>query len=142
MEFNIRKIGLGDLEALSLFVQNLGESSKTFRYFESRPLTIIENHLLTVLASNNEGEEIGYGHLDLEDGVTWLGVAVSDKHVGKGLGTAIMNFLIDYADNNGVDELKLAVDKINKSAIKLYNRTGFKVSKELEKSILMVRNGQ
>lgn len=141
MEFNIREIGINDLESLESLVQDLGVSSKSFRYFDSRPFDIIKNHLLTVLVENMKGEEIGYGHLDRENDKIWLGVAVIDRLRGKGIGTSIMKYLLEYAKKAGVEEVWLAVDKNNKSAIIMYHQFGFKTFEVLRESIIMTKNG-
>jgi ribosomal protein S18 acetylase RimI-like enzyme len=139
MEFKVRKIDLHNIDSLRSFIQNLGESSSNFRYFESRPLNIIENHLVTVLASSESGEEIGYGHLDQEANVIWLGIAVAGHLRGKGIGTLLMKYLLDFADKTKVKEIRLAVDKSNDQAFKMYKRYGFDVFDDLGKSYLMVR---
>ena len=79
--------------------------------------------------------------MDREDNVFWLGIAVIDKLRGKGIGSTIMEYLLDYAKKIEVQELKLAVDKNNEKAIKMYNTYGFKALKELDKSIIMIKNG-
>ncbi len=56
-----------------------------------------------------------------------LALAVKKKFWGLGVGTHLMNVLIDYAKNTGQTEiLHLGVRSENKSAIKLYEKMGFR----------------
>lgn len=136
----IRQIGVMDLELIEDFINNAGNSTKTFRYFEKRPLSSINKHLITVALVIN-GRMVGYGHLDpSEDGI-WLGIAVVEKVKGKGFGRRLMEYLLDYAYKNMNGTLKLSVDKFNGSAIALYTKFGFsKVGDINENSILMELN--
>jgi len=128
-KIEIKKLEFHQREEISMFLQFAGSSLKHFRYFQSRPLEVLENHLVTVHAYF-EGLPIGYGHLDLENGLTWLGIAVSEKFKGKRIGLLIMNELISYAEKNKVKEINLSVDNDNKAARKLYEKLGFKITKE------------
>lgn len=51
-------------------------------------------------------------------------VADSQK---KGLGTLMMNFIIDYAQKNNFEKIKLRVDKDNQSVNDFYFKFGFKI---------------
>ena len=44
---------------------------------------------------------VGWGHLDPQDGKTWLGVAVAQGYAKKGYGSMIVKKLCEYADNAG-----------------------------------------
>lgn len=113
-----------DLKMLLSFVETLEEASKNFRYFEKRPLNIIQNHLTTILVMN-EQRPVGYGHLDQEDDKIWLGIAITPKSQGKGIGNLIMEALINEAKKNNVSEITLTVDQINSAAQNLYEKFGF-----------------
>lgn len=55
-----------------------------------------------------------------------LGMSVHDDHVGRGIGTALLEALIDSADNwHDVRRLQLQVFHDNHRAIRLYERFGF-----------------
>ncbi len=83
------------------------------------------SHLVTVLMLNDEKSPVAYGHLEREDGKTWLGVAVTEREQGKGLGKAMMDYLIDYAKSRNEKEITLTVDRQNGGAIQLYENVGF-----------------
>jgi len=109
-------------EGVEKFLSNAGKSLETFRYFTKRPLSAIENHLLTLLALDGD-TPIGYGHLDKdENGRIWLGVCVSEAERGKGIGTTLVSELIDHGLSN---EVWLSVDASNLPAHKVYERIGF-----------------
>ena len=104
-----------------------GSDSKTFRYFNNRSFDCIENHLFTVLIYQKD-EPIGYGHLDPEGNVTWLGIYLSPNYRGKGYAKIIMGILLSHAK----DDIQLTVDKTNISAVSLYDNFGFEITNENE----------
>ncbi|XDD51530.1 GNAT family N-acetyltransferase [Leptospira sp. WS92.C1] len=105
---------------------------KSFRYFSSRSVSIINHHLLSVILLN-EGKPVAYGHLDPEDTKVWLGIAVIEEAVGKGYGRKMMTFLIESAREKNIPVLTLSVDHGNQSAIRLYLNSGFQKISETEK---------
>lgn len=109
-------------ELLNQFLKRSDLISNHFRYFHSRPTSIIKNHLLTLIGLEND-EPIAYGHIDAETH-NWLGICVLDGYHGKGYGTQIMNELIKYADINRIN-LRLSVDSDNINAIHLYKKYNF-----------------
>jgi len=114
----------GDLSALQSFLENAGDSLNTFRYFSKRDLSVIGGHVLTVL-SMEDGVPVGYGHLDPENDVVWLGICVSQNAAGKGHGKAMMSYLVDFARNRNISEIYLKVDADNSRAVSLYHKFGF-----------------
>lgn len=121
------------------FIENLGKSSDTFRYFQSRNSSVIEQHLVTYLYFIRN-KPVAYGHLDLEDNVTWLGIAVAENYTGKGLGKLIMQHLTNFADTNRISSIRLSVDKTNLEAIKLYYKFNFIFSEEKNNTLFLERN--
>ena len=134
---NILIVTDNETELLDQFLSSAGASLNSFRYFQSRPLSVLKNHIVTCLFIEN-GQPVGYGHLDKEGNKVWLGIAVSELFKGKGIGTQIMNFLVLKARDNNIDTLNLSVDAENLHAIQLYKKFGFIVIDAInEKSILM-----
>ncbi len=103
------------------------DNSNTFRYFHTRDFSCIENHLFTVLVYEKD-KPIGYGHLDPEDGITWLGIYLSPNYRSKGYGKIIMGILLSHAKN----DIQLTVDKTNMGAVTLYDNFGFVITNENE----------
>lgn len=52
-------------------------------------------------------------------------LAVSPKHAGKGLGTKMMQYILDYAKEIGMQAVRMDVISNNSSAEHLYQKIGF-----------------
>lgn len=125
-----------DKELLTKFLSENKNATKTFRYYSKRNYSIIHNnHIYTALYYNNKNI-LGYGHLDKENTTIWLGIMVSDKYIGRGIGKKIMDDLV----KNSTGEITLAVDKQNTSAISLYKSKNFIKLKEENNIIIMKLN--
>jgi putative acetyltransferase len=81
-----------------------------------------------------EGEIVAMGGLDLfpksarRRHAGHIGLAVHDKWQAKGVGTALMEALIDLADNwLDLSRLELTVFIDNEPALRLYKKLGFEV---------------
>lgn len=136
----ILRINPGDDKGKNLltkFLDNAGSALLSFRYFNSRSFEVLNNHAYTILLLEN-GNPIGYGHLDLENEITWLGIAVAEGFQGKGLGKIILGDLINYSKKSEISIVKLSVDKDNTSAINLYKKYGFKIVKDLSDNIYLM----
>lgn len=120
------------------FLNNAGSALKTFRYYEKRRIDVICNHIVTCVLMQNDITPIGYGHLDKEGNDIWLGIAVAENQIGKGLGKMIINYLLDFAIKKNLNIIKLSVDINNLQAIRLYEKVGFIIeSKCNEKTYIM-----
>ena len=102
--------------------------SKYFRYYCNINISIIKNHIITLILTK-DNNIIGYGHLDNEKKI-WLGICIIEKYRGQGYGTIIINYLIDYAIENKIEKIYLTVDKSNIIAKKLYEKYNFKLVKD------------
>lgn len=114
----------GSILRVSNFDERLSRSRDSFRYFKNRSYEIVRQHLCTLMLSN-AGADIGYGHLETEDGVTWLGIALVDSELGRGWGRLLMQRLLEEASARGIPELFLRVDRDNMRGIRLYRQFGF-----------------
>lgn len=123
------------------FLDGATESIKSFRYFENRPLSIVSNHIKTVIAIY-DNQPVGYGHLDKDLNDIWFGIAISDNFKGKGIGKKIMSYLINYADCSEIIELKLSVDINNVIAINMYKKFGFIMDKKLNTNVLIMKRNK
>ena len=121
-----------DLGLMVSFFKNEKNKSENFRYFDSRPFEIIENHLVTILFIL-EDDIVGYGHLDVEDDVVWLGIIVSENYRGIGYGKKIIEELIKHYDG----DIQLSVDKHNQNAINLYKKFNFSIFRENKSNFIM-----
>lgn len=133
-----------DLQLLKDFIKRAGDSLATFRYFSKRPVSVIQQHLCTILISN-DNIPVAYGHLDVESDKVWLGIAVTASHKGKGYGAKMMGLLLEKAQENNCREIFLSVDKKNIPAINLYQRFNFVVRKDFNEDVFIMSllcNGQ
>ncbi len=128
-----------EIQLLSDFLKDAGSSLNTFRYFVKRPLEIIQNHRYTILVLNENNTPIGYGHLDPQEDIVWLGICVAENQVGKGYGNVIMSELTQKADFDGISELTLQVDKTNVSAVSLYKKFNFIIAEEKDSLYLIMK---
>lgn len=87
------------------------------------------------------GKFIGTVKLDPIDHTrctAWLGIMIGDlSQRGKGYGFLVLEHVFRYAISYGLNEIFLGVDKNNIHAIKLYERSGFKIVSENENSYVM-----
>ena len=109
---------------LSQFIDNMGSSSDSFRYFKTRTIDAIKNHEKTLVLVR-EDDIVAYGHLDREDKL-WLGICVVDTETGKGYGQMMMDYLLD----DQKEPIYLTVDKSNLRAVHLYEKYGFRLCEE------------
>lgn len=113
---------------LETFINSIGIASKSFRYFDKRPASVFKKHIVTILIFEDENSivPIGYGHLEIENDIVWLGICVLPAYWGKKIGSIILIELIKRARANQIQTIHLTVDEDNIYAIKLYERFGFK----------------
>ena len=91
------------------------------------------NRIVFVYVHN--GEYIGEGSLVFENGdpdytiknkrIYLSRMIVKPAYQNKGIGGTILDFLIEYAKNHGVEEISVGVDKVNARARHLYGKKGF-----------------
>lgn len=58
------------------------------------------------------------------------GISVHADYRGQGIGTQLLQYIVDYAKEQGYQRVRLDVIDINPAAKKLYTRFGFKAVKE------------
>ena len=136
MKYKFLNIDSNNLSLLIDFIQNLGLASLSFRYFDKRSLESLNNHVAT-LGMIYKNRMISYGHLDKENEIVWLGIAVLPEYQGKGIGKAMMKALLEKSEDFGLTEIFLTVDKENISAIKLYQQHKFLTIEEGVASLKM-----
>lgn len=123
------------IEELELFFNSNPINQKTFRYFKKRNFSIISNHKKTILLKDEENY-LGYAHLDVELEKIWLGIMVCDECISKGIGTMLIEKLLDNVNEN----IFLSVDKDNSQAMKLYKKNNFDVIEEHKDYYIMKKN--
>jgi ribosomal protein S18 acetylase RimI-like enzyme len=66
----------------------------------------------------------GYGFVDSD--TPELGIAINSEYRGQGIGRILMSEIIKQAEFDGYKSLSLSVNPENTSAVKLYEKLGFK----------------
>lgn len=120
-------------DILEDFLSSAGNSLQTFRYYDKRDINVTENHICTyILMENNR--PIGYGHLDQENDIIWLGIAIIEAAQGKGYGKKMLVKLFEKATELDIKTINLSVDADNEKAIQLYKKNGFVFQKTINKT--------
>jgi ribosomal protein S18 acetylase RimI-like enzyme len=78
----------------------------------------------------------GFGFVD--ERTPELAIAVVPNARGRGVGTALLNALLERARADGYPTLSLSVDRANAGAIELYQRHGFEQVAEDDDSVTML----
>lgn len=111
------------------FIANMGSNVHHFVAIEKSSGLLIGSaglHVSTLGRSRNNGE---------------IGIMVHADYQSKGIGRALMEALLDVADNYlMLHRVELEVYKDNEKAIKLYKSLGFQM--EGEKRDAVIRNGE
>lgn len=102
---------------------------------------ILDPECLNVLAWDGD-EVVGHATLVPENGLESpyeLAIFVLQSHQGRGIGTALMESVLGYGAEQGVDKVWLTVERWNHAAVSLYKNIGFETtdaeSFELEMAI-------
>lgn len=112
---------------------------------EQRDSIISTNaHPTSIMLLAMDGDEIaGIGTIHSGDKIKSrhqgeLGIVVAKKYQAKGIGTELMNRLIDFCRNNGVTtRIQLDTRCDNEVAVKLYERLGFQIEGRLPNTTLI-----
>lgn len=89
----------------------------------------IENKMAIYLVATIDGKVVGYGgmwHVVTEGHIT--NIAVADEYKHKGVGSAIVERLLEIADEKDMLGVTLEVRVSNQSALGLYKKYGFVLS--------------
>jgi ribosomal protein S18 acetylase RimI-like enzyme len=76
-----------------------------------------------------------YGHID--DEIPSLAISLYDEYRSLGIGTALMDALLQFLKDKGYKKTSLSVQKAN-YAVNMYRKIGFKVVSENEEKYIMV----
>ena len=137
----IREAQPEDAEKLIAYLNQIGGESDNLSFgAEGLPITVegeraylqrvLEEPRSVMYCAWKDGELVGNGCLS---GMTRrmshraeLSVSVAKKEWNSGIGSMLMEALIRYAGNNGIELLNLEVRRDNARAIHLYEKFGFR----------------
>lgn len=123
-----KKINEENLHLIEKFLINI--NSPYFRYFNKRKISIVLTHIYTVILTSSEDEKsdiIGYGHIEEENNIHWMGICITNNYTNKGYGSKILSHLIQEAKKCNINKLYLTVDKNNDIALNLYKKYNFQM---------------
>lgn len=139
---NFRQATMNDIEQLLMFEQKVVEAERPFnssikagkpRYYDLEKLISEDDSFLIV--AEDMGKIIATGYAQIQSSKesleheqhSYLGfMYVSPEYRGQALNTRIMERLISWSTNQGVNDHYLEVYSGNSSAIKAYEKNGFK----------------
>jgi len=141
MDFRIRPLEAGDAERLSRFYHALSESTRFF--FEPYRDTSVEGMRavvkraldgtdLSLVALDAAGEVFAHiFYTNVAHDVPHLGIGLRDEYHGRGLGTALLAYLIALG-KHALNKRKvgLTLIKENARAFHLYSKFGFELVRE------------
>ena len=99
------------------------------------------NHVALVVVADKNGEQtiIGSGrYLVVEPGRAEVAFAVIDEYQGRGVGAALMRHLAALAKDAGIHELVAEVLADNAPMLKVFERSGLKMSTTREDEVVHV----
>jgi GNAT superfamily N-acetyltransferase len=139
--FSVRPATADDIDALFVIHRAaLGEYvAAMWGWDDALQLKFFREHFRPELRSVIQVRDRLIGFLDVaeRDGCIWLGnIEIEPEYQGKGIGTAIIQELIERARAMGAP-LKLQVLKVNRRAEALYSRLGFSQIGETATHLLM-----
>lgn len=121
---NIRKLGLADANDLLTICLDANGGGTTWKLssFESE----LANDFNVYLGYERDGELVGFiGCSLLFDNLSVNNFAVSSHCKQQGIGQQLLQTLLEYAQEKGVENFILEVRTSNKPAISLYKKYGF-----------------
>jgi len=155
MEFYIRPVkdgdgaGINNLRRMAgVFENTLSIPSERIKQSEARIANMEENvHSFVAVSQDNDGNEIIIGNAGLyvfanprKRHSAGIGISVHKDFQGMGIGTKLMQSLLDIADNwLMLIRVELSVFADNEKAIALYEKFGFSVEGTMKKA--GIRNG-
>jgi ribosomal protein S18 acetylase RimI-like enzyme len=146
----IRKLSLGDLEGLLELVNSTVRegapinritelSRKEEKEFLPKRLAEIEQGETIQIIAEIEGELVGNAeirrHVGRQSHVGTLGISVKSGFRRKGIGTRLMQELLNQAKTQGLKIIILQVNETNLPAITLYRKLGFKETGRIPRAV-------
>lgn len=140
-EVIIREVLPSDAEQVLAYLQRIGGESDNLTFGkEGLPLTLEEEqNYLQLMHTNPRSVYYGawHGNMLIADGClngmpgrmhhrAELGMSVRRKYWNQGIGSRMIEHLIDFAGKNGIEIISLDVREDNAAAIHLYRKYGFR----------------
>ncbi len=151
--FTISKATIDDAKNLVYFLNTVGGETNYLNFgrdeffisVEGERLIIaesIEQERCLILVGKQQGEIMSHLFLDRSplkrlNHLGTIGLAVSQVHWRKSIGSQMMLTAIDWAKSKNMSKLELSVRCDNEPAIALYRQLGFSIEGRLTRSVLI-----
>ena len=126
MSFTVREYGLNDLAAIAELEKQCFENPWSYSAFCLEYADKTKHYFVAETAS---GEVAGYGGFaHVEDEAHIMNIGVSPKYRRQGIGSAILNAILEKSRELGIRAVTLEVNDANVGAIALYEKAGFELA--------------
>ena len=138
----VRLATKNDLATLDIFMDGLVEAERPMDatindgkviYYDLEGFILLEDAVLYVAELNGELVASGYAKIKKDriylkhEAHAYLGfMYVPEKHRGNGYNKLIIDALLTWSKTRNINEIRLDVYETNPSAIRAYQKTGFK----------------
>ena len=151
----LRPICQGDKLLEKEFIEHLSVESSRFRFFdriaEATPEMLAQFcnidyvHEMAIIAEYNSGDEkrnVGVGRLIIEPdtGSGEFAIVVADDFQANGLGTKLLNILIDIGRERELKSIYGIVMQDNWKMIRLAKKLGFTTETSLDREVKVIRD--
>jgi len=116
---------------VSVYIDNFGKQKDDYCLVAESEGKLIGAVWVRILA----GEIKGYGNID--DQTPEFAISLFEEYRNLGIGTRLMNAMIDYLRKNNYAQTSLSVNKEN-YAVRMYKNIGFEIIEENDEDYLMV----
>ncbi len=137
MNYHLRELEKTDAKSLiGIFNYYVANSLAAFRdkqvgigYFER--IWAEQGELPAVAVETEDGKFIGYGRLSPYKPVSTLSKTavityfIMPDHTGAGLGTRVLDYLVERARPMGIDRILASISSPNEASIEFHKRNGF-----------------
>jgi len=113
---------------LQIYISNFGQSQHDKAF-----VAVCDNKIVGAVWCRMMKD---YGYVD--DETPSLAISLYKDYRGKGIGTNLINTILNNLESCGYKQVSLAVQKAN-YAVKLYRKTGFVTIDENDEEFIMVR---
>lgn len=113
--------------ALELYIQNFGKYKDDYGFVAEIEDKIVGAVWVRIMDD--------YGHVD--DETPSFAISIFPEYRGHGIGTALMQRMLNHLRDKGYPRASLAVQKAN-ATFRLYSKLGFKIVDENEEEYIMV----
>ncbi|NNE16182.1 MAG: GNAT family N-acetyltransferase [Saprospiraceae bacterium] len=152
LTFKVRKATVEDAEAILKHVKTVGDETEFLTFSSEDFKKTLEQEKQIILAHNtspnqlffiaeHNGSIIGVSNLMASQKprlrhIGEFGISVLKSYWGKGVGTAMIKFMISWAKEGGIiTKINLIVQKNNFGAVALYLKLGFEKEGDLRRAL-------